>query len=101
MSLINGNGNGGEKLVNSAILTVVARFAMITAAAALPVGGWMLQRSISTVDEIARKIDSVKDLSVETSLNVKLIQQMQQFQASAVSDHEARVRAIEARKVRP
>lgn len=88
----------GEKLVNSAILTIVARFAMIVAAGALPVGGWMLQRSIGTVDEIARKIDAVRDLAVETSLNVKLIQQAQLMQTSAVQDHETRLRLLEGSK---
>lgn len=88
----------GDRLVNSAILTIVARFAMVTAAGAMPVAGWMLQRSISTVDEVSRKIDSVRDLAFETGLNVKLIQQTQTLQGAALADHETRVRQLEGRK---
>lgn len=90
--------SNGDRLVNSAILTIVARFAMIIAAGALPVTGWMLQRSINTVDDIVRKLDVVRDLALETSANVKLIQQAQSIQSSVVQDHENRLRLLEGRK---
>lgn len=91
------NGNGG-KLVNSVILTIIARFAMIIAAAALPVVGWVAIRGISTVDEVARKIDTVRDLALETSLNVKLIQQTQTIQGASLADHETRMRLLERKR---
>lgn len=94
---VNGNGNG-DRLVNSAILTIIARLAMVTAAGAMPIAGWMLQRSINTVDEVSRKIDSVRDLATETSNNVKLIQQALQLQTSAVQDHETRLRLLERKR---
>lgn len=94
---VNGNGNG-VKLVNSAILTIVARFAMIIATSALPVVGWIALRGINTVDDIGRKIDTVRDLSLETSLNVKLIQQTQTLQGASLADHETRMRMLETKR---
>lgn len=93
----NGNGNG-VKLVNSAILTITARFAMIIATAALPVVGWIALRGINTVDDVARKIDNVRDLALETSLNVKLIQQTQTLQGASLADHETRMRLLETKR---
>jgi hypothetical protein len=90
-----------DKLVNSAILTVVARFAMISAAGALPIAGWMFQRGISTVDEVSRKIDAVRDLAIETGVTVKLIQQAQQIQGSIMTDHEGRIRLLEGKRPLP
>jgi hypothetical protein len=88
-----------ERLVNSAVLTMVARFAMIGAAAALPIIGtalgWALQRGVNSVDEIGKKVDSIKDQSAETGMDVKLIKQIQQMQGASLADHEARVRILE------
>lgn len=92
------NGNG--KLVNSAILTIVARFAMIIAASAVPVAGWIATRGINTVDEISRKLDAVRDVALETGLNVKLIQQTQTLQGAALADHETRMRLLEGSRRR-
>lgn len=88
-----------QKLVNSAVLTVIARLAMVFAAGAAPVGGWMLQRAITSVDEVARKIDAARDLALETGVNVKLIQQTQQIQGAVLADHETRVRILEGRPI--
>lgn len=94
-------GDPADRLVNSAILTIVARLAMVVAAGAMPVAGWMLTRSINTVDEVSSKIDRVKELAVETSFNVKLIQQTLQLQTQALQDHETRVRVLENRPRTP
>lgn len=97
-----------QSLANNPLLTLVARFAMILAAAALPIAGWMIQRGVNSVDliseridknstELNRKVDAIKDQSTETGSNVKLIQQTQQVQGAVISDHETRVRLLEGR----
>lgn len=84
-----------ENLAGSAIFTVIARTAMILATAALPVVGWLLQRSVNTVDEISRKVDTVNEKTVETNSTVKLIQQTQTMQGALIADHEGRIRGLE------
>ncbi len=85
----------GERIVNNVYLVLIARIAMIVAASSLPIAGWMLQRSVSAVDLLSAKIDTVRDLALETGANVKLIQQSQQLQTSVVQDHENRIRILE------
>jgi hypothetical protein len=53
----------GSKLVNSVVLTLVARFAMVIAAASLPFGLAILQRGFNSVDEISKKIDTMREHS--------------------------------------
>ncbi len=88
-----------DKLANSSMLMVIARFSMIAATLALPIAGWMLQRGVNAVDEVARKVDTIRDQTIETNGNVKLIQQTQQVQSSILTDHEGRMRLLE--RVRP
>lgn len=93
-----GNGNSGqEKIANSVTLILISRVAMILAVAALPVAGWMIQRGISSIDDISRKIDTLKDQAFETSASVKLIQLTLTNQTQMIADHEARVRILENR----
>lgn len=88
------NGNGA-KLVNNAALTVMSRLAMILATAALPVAGWMVLRGINAVDDVAKKVDTIRDQTLETNGNVKLIQQTQTIQGATLADHESRMRTLE------
>lgn len=86
-----------DLLASNNLLTVISRFAMITATAALPIVGWLLQRGISSVDDVSKKVDTVNERLIETGGNVKLIQQAQSMQGAIIVDHEARLRAQEAR----
>lgn len=86
----------GAKLVNSVILTLVARGAIIVATAVgLPAAGWMMNRAVESVDKISIKVDAIKDQSIETGGTLKLIQQSQDVQRRMIDDHEARVRVLE------
>lgn len=86
----------GEKLANNVMLTLVARSAMIFATViGLPVAGWMMNRAVSSVDAISRKVDTIREQSLETNGALKLIQQSQQSQGQILADHETRVRVLE------
>ena len=85
-----------SKLVNSAILTLIARGAMIFGVTiGLPICGWMLQHSINIIDAMTAKIDTIQVQTYETSSTIRLLQQTQGAQAQILADHEARVRALE------
>jgi hypothetical protein len=87
----------GEKVANSVALVLVARVAMILAAAALPAAGWMLQRSVAAVDRVSDKVDGLRDDIKDNAAAIRLIQQTQQVQSSFIADHETRVRILESR----
>ena len=74
------------KLVDSVALTLTARVAMIIA---MPVAFWMGSRVVATVDEISKKLDLMKEASIEQSLEIRA-------QQRTLADHEARVRVLEA-----
>lgn len=93
MTDLNGNAS---KLANNVMLTLIARGAMILATASLPIAGWMLERSVATIDNMAAKIDTIRDQTIETGGAIKLIQQSQTVQGQILADHEARVRALES-----
>lgn len=84
-----------DKIANNSVFTLITRAAMIFVAFAVPAVGWMLQRSVNTVDQISAKVDTVKDQSTETNSTVKLIQQTQSVQSQIIADHESRVRILE------
>ena len=78
------------KLVDSVALTLFARVAMIIATSLiLPIALWMGSRSVSTIDEISKKIDAMKDLSIVQSVEMRAQQRI-------LADHEVRVRTLEA-----
>ena len=78
------------KLVDSVALTLFARVAMIVATSLiLPVAIWMGNRGVSTIDEISKKIDAMKEVSIEQSVEIRAQQRI-------LADHEARVRMLEA-----
>jgi hypothetical protein len=74
------------KLVDSVALTLTARVAMIVA---MPVACWMGSRVVATVDEISKKLDLMKEASIEQSLELRT-------QQRTLADHETRVRVLEA-----
>lgn len=90
-----------KELADSAAFAVIARLAMIAATVALPVVGWLLIRSINTVDDIGHKVDAVHDSVLDTGATVKLVQQQQDTQAKILADHETRMRFLEHRPPSP
>ena len=65
------------KLVDSVALTLFARVAMIIATSLiLPVAIWMGNRGISTIDEISKKIDAMKEVSIEQSVEMRAQQRI-------------------------
>ncbi len=84
-----------KDLADSAALTVTARLAMATSAPILAMIGWLLVRSVQTVDAMSAKVDDVHERILETNGNLKLVQQSQAAQALILADHEARMRAME------
>jgi len=90
-----------EKLVNSVVLTLIARFAIVVATAVvLPGALWMIQRGVGSIDEISKKIDIMRDQAFETSGAIRALQQSSATQAQILSDHEQRVRVLEAQSRR-
>lgn len=86
-----------ERVANNVVLLLVSRFAMILAASALPVGGWMLQRAVASVDRLSDKVDALRDQMTETGGTIRLVQQTQALQSGFINDHEARMRLLERR----
>jgi hypothetical protein len=78
------------KLVDSVALTLFARVAMIVATSLiLPIALWMGGRGVSAIDEISKKIDAMKEASIEQAVEIRAQQRI-------LADHEARVRMLEA-----
>jgi hypothetical protein len=79
-----------EKLVASVALTLFSRVAMILATGLiLPIALWLGARGVSTIDEISKKLDTMRDQVIETSAEIRAQQKM-------LDDHEMRVRLLEA-----
>jgi hypothetical protein len=88
--MVEAEKTASEKLVDSVALTLFARVAMIVATSLiLPVAIWMGNRGISTIDEISKKIDAMKEVSIEQTVEIRAQQRI-------LADHEARVRVLEA-----
>jgi len=94
-----------EKIANNASITAVARLAMIAASVALPIlvgaAGWVITRSVDAIDKVTITIDGIKDRTLETNGNVKLIQQSLSIQGALLADHETRMRILERTVQRP
>jgi hypothetical protein len=87
--MANAEKTASAKLVDSVALTLVARVAMIVATGILPIALWMGGRVVTTIDEISKKIDLMKEASIEQSLELRT-------QQRTLADHETRVRVLEA-----
>src|SRR5262252_3954061 len=84
------------KLVDSVALTLTARVAMIVATGILPIAIWMGSRGVATIDEIAKKLDLMKEASIEQSAEIRALRVETNAQQRILADHEARVRVLEA-----
>ena len=85
------------KLVDSVALTLTARVAMIVATSLiLPIALWMGSRGVATIDEIAKKLDVMKEASIEQSAEIRALRVETNAQQRILADHEARVRVLEA-----
>jgi|SRR5215468_6549189 hypothetical protein len=84
------------KLVDSVALTLTARVAMIVATGILPIAIWMGSRGVATIDEIAKKLDVMKEASIEQSAEIRALRVETNAQQRILADHEARVRVLEA-----
>lgn len=71
-------------LANNVTLAVLARIAMLAATACLPIVGWLLVRSIDTLDDVHSRVISLQATSSATMVTV--------------ADHEARIRDLERRR---
>jgi hypothetical protein len=86
-----------EKLVNNVILTLVARGAIVLATGlVLPLALMMGQRAVNNIDEIAKKLDAMRDQAFEASAAIQMQKTLSTQQGQILSDHEARVRMLEA-----
>lgn len=89
-------------LVNSVALTLIARGAMILmTGVGFPIALWMMGRAVESVDKISNKVDVIREQSIETNGNVKMIQQAQVNQTQIIADHETRMRFLENYNRRP
>lgn len=61
----------------------------------LPASLLMLQRGLTTVDEMSKKIDALRDHAFETSGALRLMQQAQGEHKAQLADHERRIRGLE------
>jgi hypothetical protein len=85
-----------EKLVNSVALTLFARVAMLIATGLiLPAALWMGNRGVSTIDEISKKIDAMKEASIEDRGEIRALRAESSAQQKILTDHEIRVRELE------
>ncbi len=85
-----------ERLVNSVALTLFARVAMLIATGLiLPAALWMGNRGVSTIDEISKKIDTMKEASIEDRGEIRALRGQTTAQQQILADHEARVRELE------
>ena len=86
-----------EKLVESVTLTLFSRVAMILATGLiLPIALWLGARAVSTIDDISKKIDAMREASIEQSADIRALRVESVEQQRTLSDHEARVHVLEA-----
>jgi hypothetical protein len=87
----------GAKLVDSVALTLFSRVAMIVATSLiLPIALWMGGRGVATIDEISKKIDTMKEASIEQSAEIRGLRAEVAAVQRILADHETRVRVLEA-----
>jgi hypothetical protein len=98
--MANADKTASAKLVDSVALTLTARVAMIVATGILPIAIWIGSRGVATIDEISKKLDSMKEASIEQSAEIRALRVESTAQQRILADHEARVRVIEARMPR-
>jgi hypothetical protein len=95
--MANADKTASAKLVDSVALTLTARVATIVATSfILPIALWMGSRGVAAIDEIAKKLDVMKEASIEQSAEIRALRVESNAQQRILADHEARVRVLEA-----
>jgi hypothetical protein len=85
-----------EKLVDSVLLKAWSRASMIVATTILlPIGFSIGNRAISSMDQIAEKLDQIRIVQIEQSGKIEALRLQIASQQQSLSDHEARVRQLE------
>ncbi|CAL77431.1 hypothetical protein BRADO3654 [Bradyrhizobium sp. ORS 278] len=85
-----------EKLVDSVLLKAWSRASMIVATTILlPIGFSIGGRMISSMDQVADKIDQMRIVQIEQSGRIEALRQQLMVQQQSLADHEARVRSLE------
>jgi hypothetical protein len=85
-----------EKLVDSVLLKAWSRASMIVATTVLlPVGFSIGNRAVSSMDQIAEKLDQIRIVQIEQSGKIEAVRLQIAAQQQILSDHEARVRQLE------
>jgi len=88
-----------DRLARNTVLTVIARLAMIAATAMLPVAGFLLTRTVNSIDAMSLEVS-------KGATQIKLLEQAVKFGFDAnkadvasirqqLTDHEGRLRVIE------
>jgi hypothetical protein len=78
-----------ERLVNNVILTLVARGAMIVATGLILLAALVLgSRGLSNLDDIAKKLDAMKEQAIEQAGEIKALR-ARSAQQQFLTDHEA------------
>ena len=62
----------------------------------LAIAIWTGSRGVATIDEIAKKLDVMKEASIEQSAEIRALRVESNAQQRILADHEARVRILEA-----
>ena len=57
---------------------------------------WMGNRGVAAIDDIAKKLDVMKEASIEQSAEIRALRVESNAQQRILADHEARVRVLEA-----
>lgn len=85
-----------EKLVDSVLLKAWSRASMVIATMVmLPIGFSIGNRAISSMDQIADKLDQMRITQIEQSGKIEGLRQQLLAQQLSLADHEARVRQLE------
>ncbi|MGJ4888974.1 hypothetical protein ACQR1Y_12310 [Bradyrhizobium sp. HKCCYLRH3099] len=88
--------NFSEKFVDSLLLKAWSRASMIVATTILlPIGFSLGNRMISSMDQVADKIDQLRVVQIEQSAKIEALKTQIIVQQQSLADHEARVRQLE------
>lgn len=86
-----------EKLADNVGLRLFGRVSMVVATTiVLPTAPWLGSRGVATIDEIARKLDGMKEQAIEQAGEIRSLRQLSKTQQQILADHEgacARARA--------
>src|SRR5437016_1987773 len=85
-----------EKLADSVALRLLGRLSMVIATSViLPAALLLGSRGLDTIDGISKKLDAMKEASIEQAGEIKALRVQSTTQQQILADHEARVRVLE------